>query len=307
MSHVDDYWKDRAFLSRGDLQGQQPENVALEVQSDTFMMSHADDCSEGIDFSDLHKYLNSVPHGDQDQQPENAPFEAQSGMNEPQISPGDNQENSSGRKRDRGVTLNFSDAKEKRPRRQSWRRGTDFTSESSTPGEPEKTEELTYAEQITPLTVGKSAKLLIDRINHRLKSARELLHNSGGIRDTIEGFRSRAAEIQGMMKDGGAMKAEFQKVMKVEIQKSMKDMDDTEAKIQEFRKDMHATEAEIQRIKKVITKIPKDGKLTVAAAKQRLINMENEYFKKFLQDLQNARKMYKQILQETNKIDEKML
>ncbi|XP_039044448.1 uncharacterized protein LOC120183928 [Hibiscus syriacus] len=230
------------------------------------------------------------------QQPDNAPFEVQPRANEPPISIGDNQENSSSRKRDpEVVSPNLSDAKGKRPRRRS----TNSTGESSTSGEPAKTKKETsaYAEEIRHLTVKKSVKLLIDRINHRMKSVREIQLNLLRTHNHIKSQWSMAAELQKIMKDTGAPEAE--------IQKFMEDMIATEAEIQKFMKDMDATEAEIQRIKQVITKIPKDGKLTEAAAKQRLIEMENEELNKFLLDLQNARKMYKQILQETERIDEK--
>ncbi|XP_039059037.1 uncharacterized protein LOC120202716 [Hibiscus syriacus] len=265
-----------------------------------------DDLDDGffkdINFSDLLGNSVSVPPiGDQVQQPENAPFEVQSGANEPPISTGDNQENSSSRKRDWDVVSpNSSDAKGKRPRRQSRRRGTDFTGESSTPGEPEKTTEeaSTFAERIKPLTVGESAKLLINRINQRMKSVREIQLNLLRTHSHIKTQWSMAAQVQEMVKDDGAIKAE--------IQKFIEDMVATEGEIQRFMENMYATESKIQIIKQDITKIPKNGKLTEAAAKQKLIGMENKELNKFLQDLQDARKMYKQILQEKDKIDEKI-
>ncbi|XP_039044449.1 uncharacterized protein LOC120183929 [Hibiscus syriacus] len=125
---------------------------------------------------------------------------------------------------------------------------------SKKPAKPTKKAH-TYEELIRHKSVGKSATVLINQINKRMKKLRDIKFE---LRRTLE-------QIKTPWPPG--------------------------AKLPQIMKDMDAMEAEIRRIKQDILKIPvdyKEHKLTQVEAKQRLVEIENQELNKSLQELEKT-------------------
>ncbi|KAK9041335.1 hypothetical protein V6N11_016440 [Hibiscus sabdariffa] len=197
--------------------------------------------------------------GEDIQQPEYKTMEAQSG-----------QENSSssksiGSKKRKLVAKGK--GKEKIQRR---KQRTFYIAESSNSKHPEKLTKKAdrYEDLIKHKDVGESARVLLNRVNNRTKSVRDIQLQCSRLYEQIE--------------TPGPLRARLLNLMKV----------------------MDATEAETERIKQEIRNIPanhKALKLTEVEAKTELIEIEKEKLNKFIQDLQNTRKELYEIRQEKAK------
>ncbi|KAK8588746.1 hypothetical protein V6N13_087645 [Hibiscus sabdariffa] len=208
------------------------------------------------------------------QQPEYTAIEAQSGANEPPLSPGDDQEKSSsskstGSKKRKSVAKGEGEGKGKEKiGRQN--QGTFCIDESSNSKQPEKPTKKPdkYEDLIKHKDVGKSARVLLNRVNNRTKSARDI---------------------------------------QLQLRRTYEQMEPSlplRAKLQNHEEDLKATEAEIKVIKQDISDIPvhhKEGKLTKADADDKLIEIEKKKLNKFIQDLQKAQKGLNQGRQEVEK------